>query len=117
MPDKTPKEVAATVMSQRAKSSRIAGQTSPGPKGPNKAKDPKSPSFNIVESTTRPSCTADNASTSSVRVSEHNTKSPAREQDNATLPSQSEKDAVEERSADGNESTPPRARAVKGVVM
>jgi hypothetical protein len=52
-----------------------------------------------------------------VRVSEHNTKSPAREQDNATLPSQSEKDAVEERSADGNESTPPRARAVKGVVM
>jgi hypothetical protein len=117
MPDKTPKEVAATVMSQRARSSsRIAGQTSPGPKGPNKAKDPKSPSFTIVESTARPSSTADNASTSSV-VSEHNTKSPAREQDNATLPSQSKKDAVEERSDDGNESTPPRARAVKGVVM
>ena len=116
MPDKTPKEVAATIVSQRARSSRITGQTSPGPKGPNKPKDPKSPSFTIVESTAPPSSTADNASTSSV-VSEQNTKSPAREQDNANLPSKSKRDAVEERSDDGNESTPPRARAVKGVVM
>jgi hypothetical protein len=33
------------------------------------------------------------------------------------LPSKSKNDAVEEKSDDGNESTPPRARAVKGVVM
>ena len=62
MPDKTPKEV-ASVMSQRARSSRIAGQTSPGPKVPNKAKEPKSPSFVITESTAPTSSTADNANT------------------------------------------------------
>ena len=113
MPDKTPKEVAATVMSQRARSSRIAGQTSPGPKViPNKAKDPKSPTFTIVESTAPPSSTAGNAYTNS-----ENAKSPAREQESATLPSKSKNDAVEEKSDDGNESTPPRARPVKGVVM
>jgi hypothetical protein len=114
MPDKTPKEVASTLMSHRARSSRIAGQTSPGPKGHNKAKDPKSPSFTIVESKCPPWSTADNASTNSV-VSEQNAKSPGREQDNATLPSKLKKGAVEEKCDDGNESTPPRARAVKGV--
>ncbi len=114
MPEKTPKEV-ATVLSQRARSSRIAGQTSPGPKRPNKANYPKSPSFTIVESTAILS-TADNANTTSA-VLEQNAKSPGREQDNATLSTKSKKDAIEDKSDNGNESTPPRARAVKGVVM
>ncbi len=116
MPDKTPKEVATSVISQRARSTRIAGQTSPGPKLPKKANEPKSPPFTIVESTAPPS-TADNTNTTS--VVEQNPKSPeAREQDNATLPSKSKKDAVEDETDDANESTPPRARAVKkGVVM
>jgi hypothetical protein len=114
MPDKTPKEVAIVVMSQRARSSRIALQTSPA-KIPNSANDPKEPPFTIVESTA-PSSTAANANTTSV-VLEQNAKSPAREQDNATLPSKSKKEAVEEKSDDGNESTPPRARTVKGVLM
>ena len=113
MSDKTPKEVAA-VMSQRARSSRIAGQTSPGPKLTKKANEPKSPTFTIKESTAPPS-TADNANTTS--AVEQNAQSPAREEENASLPSKSKKDAVEDKTDDGNESTPPRARAVKGVVM
>ncbi len=98
MLDKTSKEIAA-VMSQRARSSRIAGQTSPGPKLPKKANDPKSPSFTIVESTAPPS-TADNANTTS--AVEQNVQSPAREEDNASLSSKSKKDAVEDKTDDGN---------------
>ena len=59
-------------------SSRIEGQTSPGPKVPNKAKDPKSPSFTIVESTAPPSSTAGNAYTNSVDVDAGSDNIPAR---------------------------------------
>ena len=132
MPDKTPREV-ANVMSQRARSSRIAEQTSPGPKLAKKGHDPKSPlkevgkaitTFFIVEraapssrqtSTATTSSTAENGTTTS--AIEQNANSPAREKDTATMPSKSKKDAVEDKTDDGSESTPPRARHYKGVLM
>ena len=131
MPDKTPKEV-ANVFSQRARSSRIAEKTSPA-KVTKKAHAPNSPlkvvvkptTFSIVESavpsssrqtsTGTTSSTAENGTTTSAIAIEENANSPAREKDTATMPSKSKKDAVEDKTDDGNESTPPRARAVKGV--
>ncbi len=51
MPEKTPEEVANLTL-QRARSSRIAEKTSPGPKGTKKATDPKSPSQEVVKAAT-----------------------------------------------------------------
>ena len=132
MPDKTPKEV-ANVFSQRARSSRIAEKTSPA-KVTKKAHAPNSPlkvvvkptTFSIVESavpsssrqtssTATTSSTAENVATTS--DIEENANSPAREKDTATMPSKSKKDAVEDKTDDGSESTPPRARHYKGVLM
>ena len=131
MPDKTPREV-ANVFSQRARSSRIAEKTSPA-KVTKKAHGPNSPlkvvvkptTFSIVESavpsssrqtsTGTTSSTAENVATTS--DIEENANSPAREKDTATMPSKSKKDAVEDKTDDGSESTPPRARHYKGVLM
>ena len=93
MPDKTPKEV-ATVLSQRAKSSRIALLTSPkkvpvNGNDPKDANDPKSDTFTIFESTA-PSSTAESAITTSV--------------------------LVQRKFDEGNGPTPPKQRAVKGDV-
>ena len=131
MPDKTPREV-ANVMSQRARSSRIAEKTSPA-KVTKKAHAPNSPlkvvvkptTFSIVESavpsssrqtsTGTTSSTAENVATTS--DIEENANSPAREKDTATMPSKSKKDAVEDKTDDGSESTPPRPSHYKGVLM
>ena len=118
MPDKTPKEV-ATVLSQRAKSSRIALLTSPkkvpvNGNDPKDANDPKSDTFTIVESTA-PSSTAESAITTSVLVHQ-NARSPARLPDIDTLPSKSNMDPVQEKFDEGNGPTPPKQRAVKGDV-